>query len=124
MAVESPGDGESSSSPEPYNQPMSDFIKAATLSDVPPGFPVPVTVGGKKLALYNVDGEIYATAEHCTHAEYSLCDGDIEGCTIVCPLHYASFDIKTGAVIDPPACDDLKTYETKVEGDDIFVAVD
>lgn len=108
----------------PYNHAMAEFVKVATLSDVPEGFPVPVTVGGKQLALYNLAGEIYATAEHCTHAEYSLCDGDIEGCTIVCPLHYASFDIKTGAVIDPPACDDLKTYETKVEGDDVFVAVD
>lgn len=99
------------------------FVKAANVSDVPPGVPTPVSVGGKLLALYNIDGEIFATDEKCTHADFSLCEGNIEGCSIVCPLHFARFDIKTGAVMDPPACEDLNTYETKVEGDEIHVAV-
>ena len=99
----------------------TDFVKAVLLSDVPPGAPVAVTVQGTRLALYNLNGDIFATDELCTHAEASLCEGDIEGCTIVCPLHFGSFDIPTGQAIDPPACDDLKTYETKVEGDEIWV---
>jgi len=101
--------------------PDTDFVKAAILSDVPPGAPVAVTVDGKSIALYNLDGEIYATDAACTHAHVSLCEGDIEGCSIICPLHFGSFDIKTGHAIDPPACDDLKTYETKIEGDDILI---
>ena len=68
-------------------------------------------------------GAIYATDELCTHADASLCDGDIEGCSVVCPLHFGSFDIKTGQAQNPPACDDLKTYETKIEGDEIHIAV-
>lgn len=102
---------------------MTEFTKAASLSDVPQGFPVPFTVGGRKLALYNIDGIIYATDELCTHADASLCDGDIEGCSVVCPLHFGSFDIKTGQAQNPPACDDLKTYKTKIEGDEIHIAV-
>ncbi len=101
--------------------PNTAFVKAALLNDVPPGAPVEVTVDGKAIALYNLEGTIYATDAACTHAHVSLCDGDIEGCTIVCPLHFGSFDIKTGRAIDPPACDDLKTYETKIQGNEILI---
>ena len=99
----------------------TDFVKAVLLSDVPPGAPVAVTVQGKRIALYNLDGVIYATDEICTHAHASLCEGDIDGCTIVCPLHFGSFDIPTGQAIDPPACEDLKTYKTKVVDGEIHV---
>jgi nitrite reductase/ring-hydroxylating ferredoxin subunit len=102
---------------------MAEFVKAALVSDVPPGVPVAVVVNGRHLALYQLDGVHYATAELCTHAEASLCDGDIEGCSIVCPLHFGSFDIKTGQALDPPACDDLETYPTKIVGDEIHVEV-
>lgn len=101
-----------------------DFVKVATIADVPPGRAVAVTLGGHQLALYNLDGDIFATDELCTHADASLCEGDIEGCTIVCPLHFGSFDIKTGHAIDPPACDDLRTYETKIVGEEIQVRID
>jgi naphthalene 1,2-dioxygenase system ferredoxin subunit len=102
---------------------MSAFTKVALLTDVPPGAPVAVTVQGRALALYQLDGEVYATDALCTHAHVNLCEGDIEGCAIVCPLHFGSFDIKTGHAIDPPACEDLKTYDAKIVDGDIHVAL-
>ncbi len=104
---------------------MSDgtFVRAAALADVPEGVPTPVLVNGKRLALFNLGDTVHATDEMCTHADYSLCEGHMEGCNVVCPLHFASFDVRTGAVVDPPACEDLTSYPVKIDGDDILVSV-
>lgn len=83
-----------------------------------------VQASGHRIALYNLDGEYFATQESCTHAEASLCDGEISGDEVVCPLHFATFDVRTGECTGPPAYEDLQTYPIKVEGDDILVQVD
>ncbi|MCH2135963.1 MAG: non-heme iron oxygenase ferredoxin subunit [Phycisphaerales bacterium] len=100
-----------------------EFVKVAMVEDVQPGIPLAVQAGGHKLAMCNIDGEMYAIDEMCTHADASLCDGDIEGCSIVCPLHFGSFDIKTGEALDPPACVNLKTWETKVVEGEVHVRI-
>lgn len=82
-----------------------------------------VQAAGKRIALYNLDGDIFATQESCTHAEASLCEGSISGDEVVCPLHFATFNIRTGECTGPPAYEDLATYPIKVEGDDILVQV-
>ena len=59
-----------------------------------------------------------------THAYARLSDGWLDGITIECPLHAARFDIRTGAVLDPPATEDLKTYPVRIVGDDIQVKIE
>jgi len=83
-----------------------------------------VFVGSEEIALYNVEGEFYATHGVCTHENVGLADGFVEGDLIECPLHNACFEIKTGKAVNPPAEVDLKTYPVKVEGDTIYVGVE
>jgi 3-phenylpropionate/trans-cinnamate dioxygenase ferredoxin subunit len=79
--------------------------------------------GEPAIALYrNDDGEFYATADRCTHEEWSLGeDGDLEGDEIVCPLHMARFDIRSGKALCFPATVDLRTFDVVVRDGDVFV---
>lgn len=102
---------------------MSEFVKVARTSDVPRDSATCVEVGGHRVALYNIDGEYYATDDTCTHAEASLSEGEVVDDEVMCPLHFATFNIKTGEVLSPPADDDLNTYEVRVDGDDVLIRI-
>lgn len=104
---------------------MSDdsYIRVAKLADVAPGAVIRVEAAGRAIALYNLDGTLYATDEICSHAYASLAEGFLDGETIECPLHGATFSIKTGEALTPPAVEPLATYAVRVEGDDVLVAL-
>lgn len=60
------------------------------------------------------DGNFYALQDECTHEVASLSDGWLEGCTIECPIHSSTFDLKTGKVQCMPATVDARTYKVNV----------
>lgn len=99
------------------------YVPVAKAGDVQPGNVKAVKAVGRALALYNLDGTYYATDEICTHAHASLADGFVAGDVIECPLHGATFSIKTGAVLSSPATEPLTTYPVRIEGEDILVGV-
>ena len=101
-----------------------EYHKVAEVSDVDEGEVIEVIVGDNEIALYNVDGEFYATDNICTHAFAALSDGYVEGDIIECPLHGGKFEIKTGAPASAPCTVALKTYPVKVEGDTIYVGIE
>jgi 3-phenylpropionate/trans-cinnamate dioxygenase ferredoxin component len=100
---------------------MANFVKAAAAADVKPGTATCVEVNGKPIALFNVDGTFYATDNTCAHLGGPLGEGELEGTVITCPWHNWQYDVRTGESIT----DDLKvdTYQVKVEGGDVLVAV-
>lgn len=79
--------------------------------------------GGVAIAVFrNEDGELFATADTCTHEEWSLGeDSDLEGNEVVCPLHMARFDITSGEALCFPATVALKTFEVVVEDGRVHV---
>lgn len=79
--------------------------------------------GGVSLALYRVDGTVYATQGLCTHAGVSLAGGEIVEGYIECPAHYGLFEIATGRAQGGPVCRDLTTYPVRVEDGRVFVEV-
>jgi 3-phenylpropionate/trans-cinnamate dioxygenase ferredoxin component len=97
------------------------FTRAASLTDVPPGSLLGVQLEGARICLANVDGEIYAVRDNCTHRDFPLSAGAIEDGTLVCNWHGARFDPATGRALALPAIKPVRTYEVKVEGDDILV---
>jgi len=99
------------------------FIPVAKVGEIAPGAVMKVEVNARALALYNLAGIYYATDEICTHAYASLAEGFVIDDTIECPLHGATFCIKTGAALSPPATDPLATYPVRVEGDSILVGL-
>jgi len=100
------------------------FVKAAKLSDIPPGQVRVVEVGYEDVALCNVDGQIYAIADLCTHDDGPLGQGCLHGDQIECPRHGARFDVRSGAALSLPAVVSIPTFAIKIEGDDVFVDVE
>lgn len=77
------------------------------------------------IAVYNVDGEFFASADTCTHGQSSLSEGYVEDdCSIECAAHMARFDLRTGAVLAPPATIPIAVYPTRVQDGRVFVNVD
>ena len=83
------------------------------ISEVPPGSAA--LVGD--VAVFNVNGGFCATHAKCTHKQGPLNEGTLDGSTVTCPWHGSQFDVCTGAVLQGPAKDPLKTYRVTVDGD-------
>jgi naphthalene 1,2-dioxygenase system ferredoxin subunit len=82
---------------------------------------VGVDVEGRQLALYVVNGEVYATDNICTHGHARLCDGFLEDYEIECPLHQGRFDIRNGKAMCEPLTVDLKSYPVRIQDGRVFV---
>ena len=99
---------------------MGAFVRVAAVGELAPGTSRMVEVNGKEVALYNVDGKIYATTNICPHQGGPLAEGMLEGTTIVCPWHAWAFDVKSGgSPVNPRAR--IEVYEVRVENGDILV---
>jgi len=102
---------------------MAQFIKVATTDELGDQQAKLVQVGSQRIALFHVDGAFYALHDACPHRGGPLSKGTVKGAEVVCPWHDASFDIKTGAVLDPPAQQGVKSYPVRVTGVDIEIEV-
>jgi 3-phenylpropionate/trans-cinnamate dioxygenase ferredoxin subunit len=96
------------------------MIFVGELSDIPVGESVRVQ-GQVAIAVFNVDGELFAIDDTCTHQDASLSDGWIEGCAVECPLHAACFDLRTGRPSGPPAKKPVRTHRVVVEDGLVYV---
>ena len=95
------------------------LTKVATVQEVPPGRSKQVKVGKKKIALFNVGGTFYAIDDTCPHRGTPLWEGEVEGTTVTCPWHAASFALTTGADLSPPAQSGVACYKVQVIGDEV-----
>ena len=80
-----------------------------------------VNVEGTAVAVYNVDGEFYATENICTHAFAFLSEGIVIDDIIECPVHQGRFHIPTGKPKGAPVSVALDTYATRVEDGKVYV---
>ena len=99
------------------------FVKVGKTSEVPAGTAKVYEVGDRAIAVCNVDGDLFAIDDVCTHDEASLEQGYLEGCEIECPRHGARFDVTTGRATALPAVVPVDTFPVRVEGDDIELDV-
>lgn len=97
------------------------WIDAAAADAVPEEDVIAVQVAGKEVALYGVEGDVYATDNICTHGHARLCDGFLEGGEIECPLHQGRFDVRTGKAMCAPLTEDIRRYPVKIENGRVFV---
>ncbi|NVM92034.1 naphthalene 1,2-dioxygenase system ferredoxin subunit [Variovorax sp. SG517] len=104
---------------------MSDlqWTDAAALDDVPADDVIGVSVAGREVALYSVEGSVYATDNICTHGHARLCEGFLEGHEIECPLHQGRFDVRTGAPACAPVTEAIRSYPVKIEGGRVFLSL-
>lgn len=100
------------------------FARAAALSEVPAGKVHVVEIDGLPVALCNVEGQIYAIDDVCTHDEGPLDQGALDGAQIECPRHGARFDVRTGKALTLPAVMPVHTYRVDVRDGAIYVDPD
>ncbi|NYJ74752.1 non-heme iron oxygenase ferredoxin subunit [Allobranchiibius huperziae] len=102
----------------------ADFVRVCSLGELTEGEPARADIGGYEVALVRTEtGEVFAVDDTCSHANVSLSEGEVEGCTIECWLHGSRFDLRTGNPDSLPAIEPIATYPVKIDGDDVFVAV-
>ncbi|RSD06291.1 non-heme iron oxygenase ferredoxin subunit [Pandoraea apista] len=97
------------------------WIEAASRDAIPEDDVIGLIVGGRDIALYGVDGEVFATDNACTHGNARLCDGFLEGHEIECPLHQGKFDVRTGAAMCAPLTEAVRTYPIRIEAGKVYV---
>ena len=101
---------------------MAERRKVATLSDITSDGLISVETDGKKILLYNVKGNIYATDGTCPHQGGPLGNGLLEGKTITCPWHAWQFDVCNGRALYDKGFS-VACYRVIVEGTDILIEV-
>lgn len=98
------------------------LVRVASKSQLKSGEGKTVSANGVPIALFNVGGEFYAIDNTCAHRGGPLGDGMLSGANVTCPWHGWEYDIKTGKCLTLAQVQ-LRTFKTKVEGDDIFVEI-
>src|SRR5262245_22010960 len=100
---------------------LDGFVAALRASALPPGEMTWAAVDRERVLIANVDGHFYALQDACGHRQAPLSKGRLDGHVVECPLHFAQFDVRTGALLSGPASADVPAYEVKVEGDTLYL---
>jgi 3-phenylpropionate/trans-cinnamate dioxygenase ferredoxin subunit len=92
-------------------------IVVGPVEELPPGEMKIVRDGQLVIGVYNVDGQLYAIEDRCSHDDGPLCEGDFEPAeaVVICPRHGSRFDIRTGQALTLPAYLPVDTFAVKVE---------
>jgi len=98
------------------------------MKDLPAGKMMKVKIRETEILIANVGGTVYAIDNTCNHKKGDLSKGKLEGKIITCPMHGSKFNVTNGKNVEGPKMmmirgktDDLKSYEVKVEGNNILV---
>jgi nitrite reductase/ring-hydroxylating ferredoxin subunit len=84
------------------------------LKDLAPNSIQKFDLDGHPIAIYDIDGTVYATDDECTHGMSSLSDGELDGDVVECSLHFGAFHVPTGKPVGAPCSVALRTYRTEV----------
>lgn len=103
---------------------MDGFVRAASVRDIPPGSKKTISISGRSIAIANVDGEIFAIDDTCSHEHCSLgTEGFLDGSVIICGCHGAQFDVTNGKVLSLPAVVDIRSYDVAIHNGEIMVKI-
>ena len=100
---------------------MASWHRVAADADLTDGTLLSVAVGKEKLVLARVEGAVYALRDRCSHADFPLHDGILEGTTLECVHHGARFDVCTGKPKGLPAVRGVPVYAVEVRDGEIHV---
>ena len=99
---------------------MTEFVTLAPAAELPPGERMVVQIGRLWVAIFNIEGQLYAIQDVCTHDGGPLAEGTVMETCVMCPRHGACFDLKTGHGTFP-AAGPIPIYEARIEGDEIKI---
>ena len=100
-------------------------LRVCAVTDVEPGTARRFDVDGHRIALVRIGDDFYAIGDRCSHADFSLAEGEIwpDEKEIECWKHGSTFSLVTGEPQSLPATLPVPVYDVRVEGDDVIVEV-
>jgi len=104
---------------------MTHFVKACVKNEMEDTTAKRFDLEGHRIALVRIGDDFYAIGDRCSHADYSLSEGDVfaKDCEIECWKHGSTFSLKTGEPMILPATKPVPVYETKLEGDNVLIGL-
>ena len=92
-------------------------LDVCPVEELQPGEVKIVHAGLVSLGVYNLEGELYAIEDRCSHDDGPLAEGDFdaEAGVAICPRHGSEFDVRTGRPLSLPAYQPVETFEVFVE---------
>jgi nitrite reductase/ring-hydroxylating ferredoxin subunit len=99
------------------------FETVLPLAQIPQGSMRAITVGGREIVICHTREGVFALDNICSHAHARMCEGRLRATRIVCPLHGASFDVRDGKVLGPPAVAPLTTFQVRIADGNVQVAM-
>ena len=101
-------------------------LDVCAAGELPPGAARIVHDGLLSIGVYNLDGELYAVEDRCSHDDGPLCEGevDVEAGAAVCPRHGARIDIRSGRALTLPAVLPVPTFPVRVQDGRVLVEVE
>jgi 3-phenylpropionate/trans-cinnamate dioxygenase ferredoxin subunit len=101
----------------------TEMIEICLIGEIPASGKLCRDINGHKILIVRGESDIRVVSALCTHESFELTDGSVVDDTIECPLHGAVFNLVTGEVEFGPAEVPLKVFESRVEGESIFVSI-
>jgi len=102
---------------------MSKWVRVAADGDCPVGALKGVMADGTPVVLANVEGKVCALRDQCSHENFPLSDGELEGDEVICLYHGARFDACSGARKSLPAIRPVQSFPVEIRDGDIYVDV-
>jgi 3-phenylpropionate/trans-cinnamate dioxygenase ferredoxin component len=99
-------------------------VKVCQLSELADGLPRQVEVDGQPVLVVQVEGELFAVSDTCSHADISLVGGEIEAgeCAVECPKHGSLFSLRTGEALTMPATQPIEVFAVSVEDQEVVIS--
>lgn len=102
---------------------MGEWTKVGAPGEVAEGEMSSYGVGDRMIAIANVEGDLHAFDDVCTHQQCSLAEGDLDGATVECPCHGSQFDVTTGEAIGGPATDPVDVFQLREQDGELQVLI-
>lgn len=102
---------------------MTKLVHVCNLEELQPGDKLAITTDGENILVANIEGNVYAVSNICTHEYAELVNGFLIDDTITCPLHLSRFKLETGEVLNLPATKPLKTYKVLIQDSGVYIEV-
>jgi naphthalene 1,2-dioxygenase ferredoxin component len=101
---------------------LSDWVETVREAQVPQEEGLFVEAGGRRIALFRADDQIYAIDDTCPHTgDGQLSLGFLDGTVVECPLHQACFDVRSGKLLEGPATQDVRSYPVRIEAGAVLI---
>ena len=103
----------------------TDQVRLCSLEELTIGSPTLAEIHGRRVCVVRTaEREVHAVDDTCSHANVSLSEGEVDGCTVECWLHGSRFDLRTGKPTGPPATEPVPVYPVRIDGGDVLIDLD